>query len=80
MLIGWDRGHFSFILEIAPDNDQHLENIKKRPNFALTFYNFIDGKCFWAGLLLSFIQSYWNIFSLKWNLIKDVAKTTSVKL
>ena len=46
MLIGWDRGHFSFILEIAPDNDQHLENIKKRLNFALKFYNFIDGKCF----------------------------------
>ena len=27
-------------------NDQHLENIKKRLNFALKFYNFIDGKCF----------------------------------
>ena len=46
MLIGWDGGHFSFILEIAPDNYQHLENIKKRLNFALKFYNFIDGKCF----------------------------------
>ena len=46
MLIGWDRGHFLFILEIAPDNNQHLENIKKRLNFALKFYNFIEGKCF----------------------------------